>query len=225
MSANGKAYGPKDGGTYLDRARQHWTPIPDWVAALAGAADKSKSQGDLAKKLGCNASVISAVLSRKYTGRYDTVEAQVRRALLDEPVQIAPKEVAAKKFGPKDGGTYADRARQHWSPLPDWVSALASAADKSKSQGELARKVGCNASVISAVISRKYSGRYDTVEAQVRGALMHETANCPVFGVIARNVCIANQKLPFSAANPQRAQLYRACRHGCRHATIVKEQK
>jgi len=130
-----------------------------------------------------------------------------------------------KSYGPKDGGTYLDRARQHWTPVPDWVAALAGAADKSKSQGDLAKKLGCNASVISAVLAKKYTGRYDTVEAQVRGALMHETSACPVLGAIPRNVCIANQKLPFSAATPQRTQLWRACRNGCRHATIVKEQK
>ena len=40
---------------------------------------------------------------------------------------------------------------------------------------------------------------------------------CPVLGVLGRNECLREQAADFSAANPLRVQLYRACRNGCPH--------
>lgn len=118
----------------------------------------------------------------------------------------------ARKFGPKNGATYLSRARAAWSPLPDWVEKLARAADALPSQGVLARKLGCSASAVSAVISNAYKGGLARIEKRVRGALMAETVGCPVLGEIASNDCATNQRAKFSAANPVRAQLARACK-------------
>ncbi len=131
---------------------------------------------------------------------------------------------APAKFGPKAGGSYLDRAKAHWHPLPDWVEALARAADAASSQGALAKRLDCSPTAISALIPNNYPGRTHVMEAKVRGLLMSERVECPVLGSLARNDCVSNQSLKFSAANPQRAQLYRACRGGCPNAIAsIKE--
>ena len=123
-----------------------------------------------------------------------------------------------KTFGPKDGASYIARANERWQPLPDWVAALAQAADATASQSAIGKRIGISASAVSAIIANNYSGSTRIVEAKVRGALMSQRVECPVLGSLARNDCVANQSLPFSAANPQRAQLYKACRSGCPNA-------
>lgn len=128
----------------------------------------------------------------------------------------------SKVVGPKDGGTYIDRARKRWGNVPDWVMVLATHADQlagaGSSQADLADRIGCKASAVSAVIGKTYAGKYEHMEALVRGALMSATVECPLLGKIPRNDCAKNQKLPFSAASPERARLFRACRSGCPHA-------
>jgi len=128
--------------------------------------------------------------------------------------------MSPKKFGPKDGGSYVARARAAWGAgLPDWVEALAIAADNAPSQAELNKKLKLkSASVISGVIGKSYPGKTDKIEAVVRGALMNETVKCPVLGAIARNDCVTNQKKKFTTANPRAVQLWQACRGGCPHA-------
>jgi len=124
----------------------------------------------------------------------------------------------AKSFGPKAGGTYSAKARARWGTVPDWIAQLALAADMAPSQGELGKRLGVDASAISGVIGKTYAGRFDYVEALVRGKLMSATVDCPVKHTISRDDCARFQKLPFSAASPERAQLFRACRAGCPNA-------
>jgi hypothetical protein len=129
---------------------------------------------------------------------------------------------AGKIVGPKAGGTYVERVRQRWVSVPDWVNVLAMHADLLAKSGsgvaDLADRLGCKASAVSAVIGKTYAGRYDHMEALVRGALMSEKVECPLLGSVNRADCAKNQKLPFSAASPERAKLFRACRSGCLHA-------
>jgi hypothetical protein len=125
---------------------------------------------------------------------------------------------AAKNYGPKDGGSYRDRAHERWENCPDWIDALAAAAENARSQTELGKRLGLASSTVSAVIGNTYPGNIDRIEARVRGVLMNARIQCPVMGEIARNRCIDFQELPFSGANPQRAQIWKACRAPCPHA-------
>ncbi len=126
--------------------------------------------------------------------------------------------MSANKFGPKDGGSYLVRARERWGKvLPDWVEALARAADTAPSQGDLGARLGLPAATISAAIGNTYPGRTDAIEARVRGALMAMKVECPVLGPIGRKTCMDTQRLPFSSASPSRAQLYIACHKPCRN--------
>jgi len=128
--------------------------------------------------------------------------------------------MSPKKFGPKEGGSYLDRAKKAWgADIPDWVEALAIAADKAPSQAELNKQLKFkSASVISGVLGRTYPGKTDKIEQTVRGALMNETVRCPMLGVLAKDVCVQNQKKKFTSANPRAAQLWTACRSRCPNA-------
>lgn len=119
-----------------------------------------------------------------------------------------------KQYGPKAGGTYVERARQKWGPkIPDWIVALAQCADAHSSLGAAGKKSGLPAATVSAILGKTYPGKLERHEATVRGTLMSETVQCPVLGTIKRNDCVTNQqRKEFSAANPQRAQLMRACK-------------
>lgn len=130
--------------------------------------------------------------------------------------------LATKSIGPKGGGTYVAKALARWSNVPDWVMQLAMHADllakSGSSLADLADRVGCHRTAITSAIGKTYAGRYEHLEALVRGSLMSATVDCPVLNKLSRAECAKNQKLPFSGCSPARAQLFRACRGGCPHA-------
>lgn len=119
---------------------------------------------------------------------------------------------AGKATGPKNGGTYLDKANAAWNPAPDWILALAKRADGPLSLNALGAQLGIGGGALSAIISRKYAGGYSRVEARVRGALMDATVTCPVEGEIARNRCLDNQVRKPSAASPAAARFPFACK-------------
>lgn len=118
-----------------------------------------------------------------------------------------------QKFTSKSGASYVANAKERWDGAPpEWVVALAHQADQDGNQDRTAKRCGFkSASVVSAVINKRYPGRLDRIETCVRGALMAQTVNCPVLGTIASNDCVEHQGRKFSAASPQRAQLAQAC--------------
>ncbi len=112
----------------------------------------------------------------------------------------------------------ADRALLHWAnpagsggEVPEWIWALAEACDCS-SQGQIAKRLGISPAVVNQVLGNAYKGRLDRVEARVRGELMRETVRCPVLAAISKRDCLDHQKAKFSATNPLRVRLYRACK-------------
>jgi len=107
-----------------------------------------------------------------------------------------------------------DRARIAWAgkgEIPGWIWALAEACDRT-SQGQVAKRLGISAAVVNQVLGNAYKGRFDRVEARVRGELMQETVTCPVLGDLSKRECLDHQKAKFSATNPLRVRLYRACK-------------
>lgn len=101
--------------------------------------------------------------------------------------------------------------------VPDWIAAL-DAACRRESQKRVAERIGYSAAVVNQVLKGTYKGDLGAVEQAVRGALLHATVDCPVCGELPANKCLEYQRLPFAATNPQRVQLYRACRSGCPHS-------
>lgn len=94
--------------------------------------------------------------------------------------------------------------------IPDWIVVLADECDRG-GQGATARRIGIAKSTINEVMRRTYKARLGNIEQKVRGALMGTTVVCPVLGEIGVDLCLENQRRPFSAANPIRVQLHRTC--------------
>jgi hypothetical protein len=118
--------------------------------------------------------------------------------------------------------SWLDQARSFWSPLPDWVEALAEEADRSN-QAKAARRISYSSSVVSTILKNAYSGDLKAVEQAVRDGLMRGTVDCPVKGEISGTECRSHQLAPFAATSSRRVQLYRACRSGCPHSRLGEE--
>lgn len=112
--------------------------------------------------------------------------------------------------------TYLKKACIAWEEdLPDWVDVLAQFCDN-YSQRLAAAEIRYSPAVVTQVLKNTYNGNLTAIEDAVKGAFMHATVNCPVIGDLPTNNCLENQKKKFSTSNPQRVQLYRACRV-CEH--------
>lgn len=116
-------------------------------------------------------------------------------------------------------GRAVERARASWGEaLPDWVETLAEACD-SASQNRIAVRLGYSAATVSCVIGNRYAGDLEAVRQAVEGALLQTFVTCPVLGELRADRCLAEQRRPLMASNPQRVRLYRACR-SCPHSRL-----
>lgn len=104
--------------------------------------------------------------------------------------------------------------------LPDWIKALAEACDEAGLR-KTALKLNASPAIVSLAISNKRE-KLDFIKAKVEAVLMITMVSCPVRGIMGRDECLREQAKPFSSVNPQRVQLYRACRDGCPY---YKEKK
>jgi len=113
------------------------------------------------------------------------------------------------------------KARERWTPTPDWIEELADLADREGLKGA-EKRIGYAGSTISQVLSNNYNGVLAKVEQRVRGALMGATVICPVLDEMRRDVCLDWQGKPFAATSSLRVAMYRACRSGCPHSKHTK---
>ena len=106
-----------------------------------------------------------------------------------------------------------DTVHACWGPdAPDWVWALADECDRS-SQRLTAEKIGYTCGTVNQVLrGRRRSESLGNVEDAVRRNIMNAHVECPVLGEISLNRCLEAQARPFAATNPQRVQLWKACR-------------
>lgn len=124
-----------------------------------------------------------------------------------------------------------EKAIASWGePLPDWIVALAKECDR-LGQRATGKVVGYSATTLNMALQNKYGreagaarGTLSAVEQAVRGTLMNETVACPVVGVIPTDMCLRNQKAGWAPHNPQRIELYHACRGTCEHSRIGAKQ-
>lgn len=80
-------------------------------------------------------------------------------------------------------------------------------------QAEVGRQLGYSSgSIICQILKGDYKGAPTNALNRVVELFGGVTAHCPVLGEITLQRCAEQKKLPFSAANPRRAQLYRACK-------------
>jgi len=115
-----------------------------------------------------------------------------------------------------------DIAREHWTPLPDWVAALARAADET-SQNQVARRLGYTAPVVSLLLRQAYKGDLARIEELVRADLMQERRDCPALGEVRLTECLRHQDQARNpgSPNPLRTNMRRAC-NAC---TIFNKEK
>ena len=100
--------------------------------------------------------------------------------------------------------------QQNWGSTPprfiQLLAAEASATDKTAT----AKRIGISRTAVSLLLCNKYpSPSYEKVEAKVMAAL--DKVQCPVLGALENSECQKQRNAPFSSANPQRVNLYRAC--------------
>lgn len=118
-----------------------------------------------------------------------------------------------------------DTARQAWgAALPDWIAALAEAADRT-SQTAVGQRLGVSGSTVSMVLSRSYKAQTDNIEHAVRAVLMTDLVHCPVLGLTAADLCFEWQRKAetFHDTGQLRRRMYRACRQ-CPRSRFTKEE-
>jgi len=112
--------------------------------------------------------------------------------------------------------TNSETVTRAWGDAPDWVLALAQAADSGMSRRRLAEAIGYSPAAVSQAMSGKYRGSMEKMAAAVRAALINDAVQCPVLGEISGERCLAEQRRPLAATSGMRVRLWRACRN-CPH--------
>lgn len=101
--------------------------------------------------------------------------------------------------------------------MKSWIDVLREESQKpGKSQAKVAKELKVSPATISLILKESYTGDVDRIETLVRGKFMKETVMCPIMAAISKDRCLEEQSKPFSAHNPMRAKLYKACKN-CIH--------
>jgi hypothetical protein len=79
-------------------------------------------------------------------------------------------------------------------------------------QAALARELDVSDAVFSGIRRGDYNGDTDKYLQMVEDRYSIDSVDCPVLGAIPRTKCAHNCTRPFSATNPVRVRLYRACK-------------
>ncbi|WP_027360552.1 helix-turn-helix domain-containing protein [Desulforegula conservatrix] len=79
-------------------------------------------------------------------------------------------------------------------------------------QAEVAKRLGYSKATVSLVINDKYNGNLNSVLSKVKEVFGGLKVNCPVLGEIDLAECAENKRQPFSATNPLRVRLFKACK-------------
>jgi hypothetical protein len=104
---------------------------------------------------------------------------------------------------------------------PEWMVILRAEVKRLGSIQAVADRLDYSRTVVSLVLAGKYGKSTD----QLASAVITRLTNlvCPVLGDISGAACASHQSAGFTATNPQRISLYRACRAGCSHSSIARE--
>lgn len=94
----------------------------------------------------------------------------------------------------------------------DLINMLHRAVADAGSQSAVARRIGYSPAAVSQVLSGKYGGDMATMLARVEEVYGSRQVLCPVLGAIALSRCAMERRTPFSASNPVRVRLFRACK-------------
>lgn len=109
---------------------------------------------------------------------------------------------------------HLEKARAAWrSDLPDWIEALAIAADAT-SQNAMARVTGYSSATLSGAIGRTYEGNMTAVEERIRATVMAEMIVCPCIGDTSLAQCFEWREQaakPFRSISSLHIMMRRAC--------------
>ena len=79
------------------------------------------------------------------------------------------------------------------------------------SQAAVARKIGRSAAAINQILKGTYAGNPGSILELVAAWYGTDTVECPVMGDVPLSRCIEERDRPFSATNPMRVRLFKAC--------------
>ncbi|KQM23142.1 hypothetical protein ASE73_02645 [Sphingomonas sp. Leaf24] len=107
--------------------------------------------------------------------------------------------------------TNLEKASGAWgSDLPEWVSLLANACDRT-SQRAVAEQLGKSGGYVSRLINRAYAGSYPEAEQQVRARFGSDRVACPLWGEIPLSSCIRQRRRTDPPNNHMRHAAARTC--------------
>ena len=106
----------------------------------------------------------------------------------------------------------------------DWLMELTKQCE-GKSQRQVAAELGVSPAMVNQVLKGTYKGSLETIRIKVEGLYLNSCVNCPVLGEIPIHECKNNQDRPFSASNPLRVKVFRACRAGCPYSSLENTAK
>lgn len=92
-----------------------------------------------------------------------------------------------------------------------WVTLLRAAREE-HGPTAVGRTIGYSASVVIDVCEGRYKADPGRVKEAVMATIGAAEVTCPVLGVIGLDACRKHRKAPFSATNPLRVRLWKACR-------------
>ncbi len=94
---------------------------------------------------------------------------------------------------------------------PHFINLLADLVEQMGTKEAAARRLGVSRTTVSTLLSNKYPNKnMRRMEMRVLDVLGN--VNCPVLGSITAAECQKNRNAKFTPSNPQRVQLFRACK-------------
>jgi DNA-binding transcriptional regulator YdaS (Cro superfamily) len=93
---------------------------------------------------------------------------------------------------------------------PRFVELLADAIEHAGKQRAVAKRLGISETAVSLLLKNRYKGGTDKVGSRILD--VYGNVVCPVLGSITAAECQKNCKAKFTPSNPQRVQLFRACK-------------
>lgn len=85
------------------------------------------------------------------------------------------------------------------------------------------KRLGCSATTVSQIYNNKYPSPTDKWRDRFLAEFTPGSVECPVLGEISRDACSFHRKREFAATNPQRVQLYHACRSCINNPDRIEE--
>jgi len=98
------------------------------------------------------------------------------------------------------------------------LELLIQAVKEEGSQAKVAARLGCSAATVSQLMSGSYNASPDAIFTRVYEVYGGQVVDCPRQGEIPLGQCVEDRRRPFSATNPRRVKLFRACK-GCDNNT------